>query len=102
MDFEALNRATAEAFAEPVEWLDASGRTAKGIFDSRHFAAANEGGVAVSQLLTSLAVVDADAGTVAVGERVVVRGTTYVVKDRRPDGQGMTVLDLELAADGEG
>lgn len=98
MDFSALNQATARTFGEAVEWLDAPARAAGGIFDSRHFEAEGEGQVGVSQLVTTLTVDLADTGAIADGERLTVRGVTYRVADRRPDGQGMTVLVLERAA----
>jgi hypothetical protein len=104
MNFDRLNTACRRAFGETVEivWLD-SDRTANGIYDSRHFADPQpREGQPASILLTTLAVVDAEAGEVSTGERLIARNVQYRVKDTRPDGQGMTWLDLELDAAEEG
>lgn len=95
--FAALNTAVAAAFGESAT-IRRHGQPdviVPGIFDSRHYQAETSDGNAVSSLHTSLTVFDADtAGPVLAGALVDVRGRTYRVFDRRPDGQGMTVLAL--------
>jgi hypothetical protein len=103
MDFTTLNTAVASAFAEtvtitPAEGSDPEAVETRGIFDSRHYEVEDGGGVGVSTLITTLAVDETETGAVGVGATVVARGVTYTVKDKRPDGQGMTVLDLEKGA----
>jgi len=95
--FGPLNTAVVGAFAEPVTITGSAGAIeARGIFDSRHFdVQLADGEVGVSELVTTLTVNEAETGVVEVGATVVVRATTYRVKDKRPDGQGMTVLELE-------
>ena len=101
MDIDLLNRAVICAFSEPVTIIrdgsDATEIEVQGIFDSRHFEIDAGGEVAVSELVTTLAIAEDPGNLVAVGERLIARGVTYRMKDRRPDGQGMTVLELERA-----
>jgi hypothetical protein len=98
IQFRLLNTAVVSAFAEPATITGNAGPVeARGIFDSRHFEVQSaEGDVGISELVTTLAVDLTETGPVAVGDTVVVRAASYRVKDMRPDGQGMTVLELEI------
>lgn len=93
-----LNTAIVSVFSEPVTITGSTGSVeTRGIFDSRHFEVQSaEGDVGISELVTTLAVDLTETGPVAAGDMVVVRAATYRVKDMRPDGQGMTVLELEI------
>lgn len=65
------------------------------IYDSKHFEMIESGVVGASELVTTIGVrsaVVAERGTA-----VVVRSTSYTVKDIRPDSEGMKVLELEKA-----
>ncbi len=97
MFFDDLNAATADAFGEPAT-IRRDGRpdaAVVGIYDSRHYSI-ETGDAVLSSLVTTLAIVDADVGDVPVGSAVAVRGLDHRVVDRKPDGQGMTVLVLEF------
>lgn len=103
--FEGLNAAVADTFGETdtdgtvdVSWPDAPSRDRGGIFDSRHYAAGPGGEAEISDLETTLSVVDDPDDPILVGERVAVRGATWTIVDARPDGQGMTVYVLEAAS----
>jgi hypothetical protein len=98
MNFDALNGVVSAVFSEPVIWLAAPDRTLTGIFDSRHFEVTTpEGDVGRSELVTTLAIIADPDDPVKTGETLIARDKTYRVKDMRPDGQGMTVLELELS-----
>ena len=94
----SLNHTVAEAFKEddPVIWFNAPARMLNGIFDSRHYELEHDGEITTSELITTLAVIADPDDPIDAGETLKVRGTTYRVKDLRPDNQGMTVLALEL------
>lgn len=102
--FETVNSTILGAFGEPAKfsWTPNTGDIVDdldGIFDARHFAVESEGEVSVSDYQPSLACERADvsygeAGGIAEGDQVTVRGTAYVVKDMRPDSEGWLILDL--------
>lgn len=96
--FADLNATVANAFGETVTLLRAGqpDLTVRAVFDSRHYQVGTTGdGAPVSSMITTLSVVDADTGPLRRGDRILARGVAYRVKDLRPDGQGMTTLDLE-------
>lgn len=100
MNIALLNSVVITAFAEQILiTTNAGSKMTQGIFDSRYFEVqSSEGEVGMSELVTTLAIDLAETGSVAVGDTVVARETTYRVSDLRPDGQGMVVLDLEVVS----
>lgn len=73
------------------------GHAVQGVFDNAHtLGAAGPFGVATTQprLTCATAQVPADP----VGQAVVVAGGSYVVAEHQPDGTGISVLLLEVAA----
>jgi hypothetical protein len=95
MDFGLLNNAVTAVFGEPITiLLDDGNRVVTGIYDSRYYAV-EEGEQGASSLITTVALKAADAEGVLVDGRLIARGITYSIADRRPDGQGMVVLELD-------
>ena len=91
-----LNAVVADAFGEPAT-IRRDGRpdaVVTGVYDSRHYRVGD--GPGLSSLVSTLAVVDADVGDVPTGSLIEARGVWHRVTDRRPDGQGLTVLALEF------
>ncbi len=97
--FSDLNTAVIDAFGETVA-IRRDGQpdlTVQAVFDSRHYQVdTTDNGAPVSSLITILSVADADTGPIRRGDRILARSASYRVKDVRPDGQGMTALDLEI------
>lgn len=95
MDFSSLNRAVLDTFAEPV-LID--GLAVSAIFDSRHFAL-EDGEAGASDLITTISVKTAAIPVALTDDtQIVVRGITYRRFETRPDGQGMTTIQLERLA----
>lgn len=94
--FEDLNDAVAGAFGETVTVRHGTATAAavRGVFDRRHYAVEGQG-APVSTRITTVSVVDAEAGPLARGDRVGARGGIFCIDDLLPDGQGMTALRLE-------
>ncbi len=103
IDLTVTNDAVGAIYNEAVEpiWLDAPNRRLSGVFDSRYFEAIPlaEGEVGISTKIVSMAVKNDPLDGPIVGERVIVRDTRYRIKDKRPDGEGMAVLELEQTDD---
>lgn len=99
--FDLVNTAVTRAFDDdaPITLTRNGVETAiEGIFDSRYYEVeTGEGLVGGSTLTTTVSVDLAATGPIARGDGITARGTAYRVKDLRPDGQGMTVLELERA-----
>lgn len=96
--FGAINDAILAVFGEPEEFTltkdTATVVTAKGVFDGRHYLIESEGDAGVTEYMTTLACKRADVMPVPIDSTVVVRSTTYLVKDVRPDSEGWVVLQL--------
>lgn len=99
MDFAALNSAVLDVFGDDPETqpVTIGGAPVQAIYDSRHFA--NEDGeVGTSDLITTIAVRTAALPIITDDTIIVVRGTQYRRWEARPDGQGMTTIQLEKIA----
>lgn len=111
MNFAGLNRVARNVFGErfTLRRTDQADATLRGVFDSRHFVAepgapesangVRQSAIGVSILVTTLTVLEADVGSVDDAAQIDIRGLTYRIADRRPDGQGMVVWELELIED---
>ena len=66
------------------------------IFDASYYAA-DDGEFASVDLVTTISVRIVDAPGVAVDDLVTARGQNFRVRERRPDSEGMIVLELEKA-----
>ena len=103
IDLTVTNHAVEAVYAEAVDpiWLDAPHRKLSAVFDSRFFEAVPlaESEIGISTKVVSLAVKNDPLDGPKVGERLVVRETKYTITDKRPDGEGMAVLELELTGD---
>lgn len=99
--FKTMNKACARIFKErgddAVTWHD-SDRTSSAIYDSRHFVVETGGEGAVSDVFTSVSVIEDADFPIAHGEKLTIREIKYRVTDLRPDGQGYVHLDLERVA----
>lgn len=101
---DRMNRSTIRTFGRSVTFLRANALVGqiRGIFDRRHYPVPSADGTAmVSTLITSLTVLDDDIGELDGSERFVIGGETYMVSEPKPDGQGMTALQLEIDEDAE-
>ena len=87
-----------DEFAVPVTWQSAAGSAQlPAIFDAEHLAVSGLGEVEVSsaapQIVCRAADLPADA---AQGDTVTIDGTSYAVRDIRPDGTGVVTVMLEV------
>lgn len=71
--------------------------TGTGIYDSRHYEASEGGEVPVSTLVTTLATRDDEAADVRDGDLIAVDVGNFIVRDVKPDAEGMKILFLEKA-----
>lgn len=99
--FDVLNGAVVAAFMErdcergPV--VIGAGFDAvevQAVFDE-NFYAGDDGEQPSVDLVTTISIRTADAPSAIVGARVTARGRAYRITERRPDSEGMTVLELE-------
>lgn len=106
VNFDRLNRAVLRTFRKKdgdgalIAWTRGgiAQPALSGIFDRRHYDIPTADGTAsVSTLITSLSVNDADLGEIDGTERFTIDGEAYEIAKPRADGQGMTVLELEIA-----
>jgi len=99
MDFSLLNDVVLDVFGEPdgVLGVMINGVPVRAIYDSRHFS--NEDGEAgSSDLITSISVRTVDLPAISDDTVIVARGIEYRCWEPRPDGQGLTALQLERRA----
>lgn len=97
IDFGPMNTAVLDTFREESGVVEIDGSEVAAIYDSRHYASdlGEQGG---SALVTSITVTDAVAEGVTVEvTEIVARGVTYVAKDKRPLGEGLTTIELRAA-----
>lgn len=96
MDFSLLNDVVLDVFGEPdgVLGVTIDGVQVRAIYDSRHFSD-EDGEVGASDLITTLSVRTSDLPIISEDTVIVARGIEYRCWEPRPDGQGMTVLQLE-------
>ena len=96
MDFSALNNAVLDVFGDDPETspVTIGGLPVQAIYDSRHFAD-EEGEGGSSDLITTISVRTASLPEITDDTIIVVRGTLYRRWEVRPDGQGMTTIQLE-------
>lgn len=99
MDFSALNAAVLDVFGDdPDEHpVTIDGASVQAIYDSRHFAD-ETGEAGASDLITTIAVLTAVLPVLTDDTVIVVRGKPYRRFEARPDGQGMTIIQLERMA----
>lgn len=102
--FAGIGVAIEGAFGEPCTLRRATGgpltETVRGVFDSRPFAIEGEGEAPVSEVQVTASFRRAEIEPVAEGDTLEARGQVWIVRDVRPDGEGMVVLALELESDG--
>jgi hypothetical protein len=99
MDFSSLNNAVLDVFGDNPETqpVTIGGVPVRAIYDSRHFASEDgEGGS--SDLITTITVPSAGLPEITDDTVIVVRGELYRRWEVRPDGQGMTTIQLEKMA----
>lgn len=99
MDFSALNSAVLDVFGDNPDTspVTIGGVPVQAIYDSRHFATEDgEGGS--SDLITTIAVRTASLPAITDDTLIVVRGILYRRWEVRPDGQGMSTIQLERIA----
>lgn len=99
MDFSALNSAVLDVFGDDAatQPVTIGGVPVQAIYDCRHFA--NEDGEAgTSDLITTIAVRTTALPVITDDTIIVVRGVLYRRWEARPDGQGMTTIQLEKFA----
>lgn len=96
-DFDPLNTVVLKTFGESIT-VDIAGVGATAvtaIYDSRHYAD-ELGEFQGSHLITSISLETDDADNIVVGvTEITARSIVYLAKDKRPDGQGMVVVELE-------
>lgn len=99
MDFSLVNNAVLDVFGERdgVLGVTIDGAPLRAIYDSRHFAV-EDGEAGSSDLITTISVRTSDIPLVNDDTVIVARGIEYRCWEQRPDGQGMTVLQLERRA----
>jgi hypothetical protein len=104
--FDAINDAILGVFGEtnPITLIkyDIDGGTiaiveTEGVFDARHFSVEVNGEVPISEYQTILLCRRSAVDPFSHDDRITVRGTDYLIKDSRPDSEGMVVLVLALA-----
>jgi len=99
IDLSVVNDPILSTFREPdgVVSIDGIGDV-DAIYDSRHYAI-EEGIAAGSSLVTSIGVRTEIAEQVTIGStQITARGIVYVAKEKRPDGEGWTIIELERRA----
>lgn len=99
MDFSALNNAVLDVFGDDQKAspVTIGGVPVQAIYDSRHFAdEQGEGGT--SDLITTISVRTASLPPITDETIIVVRGGQYRRWEVRPDGQGMSTIQLEKMA----
>lgn len=89
----AMANANAAILATCGEAVTVAGVAVTGIYSAPYQAANMDAGL-IESYAPTLAVLDADAATVAHGSVVVARATTFYVIGIQPDGAGMTNLIL--------
>ena len=96
MDFSSLNSAVLDVFGDDLQTspVTIGGVAVQAIYDSRHFAD-EEGEGGSSDLITTISVRTAQLPTITDDTIIVVRGVLYRRWEVRPDGQGMTTIQLE-------
>ena len=96
MDFSALNSAVLDVFGDDPDTspVTIGGVPVQAIYDSRHFAD-EEGEAGSSDLITTITVRTASLPVITDDTIIVVRGGLYRRWEVRPDGQGMTTIQLE-------
>ena len=96
MDFSALNSAVLDVFGDDPKTSPVmiGGVPVQAIYDSRHFAS-DEGEGGSSDLITTISVPTAGLPEITDETIIVVRGGLYRRWEVRPDGQGMTTIQLE-------
>lgn len=99
MDFTALNSAVLDVFGDDPENspVTIGGVPVQAIYDSRHFAD-DQGEGGTSDLITTISVRTASLPPITDDTVIVVRGGQYRRWEARPDGQGMTTIQLEKLA----
>ncbi|MFC7611701.1 head-tail joining protein [Teichococcus aestuarii] len=103
IDFGALNAAVMEAFAEPERVAyqprgEAGLLWVRAIYDRFQLQALLDGDAPVSVMQTQIGVCQADFPPGFVhdaGDRVQVRGISFVASDAQPDGQGWVYLPVK-------
>lgn len=97
MNFSALNNAVLDVFGDDSETMPVTidGVPVQAIYDSRHFAD-GEGEAGSSDLITTISVRTSSVPPLTDDTPIVARGKLYRRWESRPDGQGMTVIELEL------
>jgi len=96
MDFSALNTVVLDVFGDdPDEHpVTIDGAPVQAIYDSRHFTD-ETGEAGTSDLITTIAVLTTVLPLLTDDTVIVVRGKQYRRFEARPDGQGMTIIQLE-------
>ena len=96
MHFSLLNDVVLDVFGEPdgVLGVTIDGAEVRALFDSRHYGSV-DGEVGSCDLITTISVRTSDLPLVNDDTVIVARGRDYRCYEQRPDGQGMTVLQLE-------
>lgn len=96
MDFSALNSVVLDVFGEDVATspVTIDGVTVQAVFDSRHFAD-EEGEAGTSDLITTISVRSSVLPALTDETPIIARGIIYRRWEARPDGQGMTAIQLE-------
>lgn len=73
-----------------------SAKTVTGVFDNSYFAYEGNQGVEINASQPRFYCQSSDVTGVQFGDALIVRGNSYKVVDVQPDGQGLTMLALEL------
>ncbi len=97
IDFGSMNKTVQSTFSDPIVVVRQNGAdtTTRGTFDSRHIEVEGDGQISVSTLVTTMLVDLDDTGAIGTDDRIAHASNLYRVTDQRPDGQGMTILELE-------
>lgn len=90
-DLAAVFYDTAAGFAETA--TASGGGGVVGVFESGFYAAPG-GEITIGQASPSLRVLDSVAAGLSVGNILSVRSVTYKITEKRPTGDGETVLNL--------
>jgi hypothetical protein len=94
-DYDEVNNAVTTEYGIDVLYT-AEGQspvTLRGIFDYTYFEA--EGGVGIQARQARLTIEDKDAPAIKNNELITAKAKNFIIRQVRPDGEGITELDLE-------
>ena len=98
IDYEVLNSASIDEFGIDAIYTPEGGpaQSLRGILDYEYYQTEGEVGIQARQALFTIQTTDAPA--IKTGEIIDANSKTFIIRQVRPDGVGVTELDLEEQA----